>query len=94
MTTATMTNYEEAIFYASYDFSAWKRQHERVQRSYANGDGNTSFVKMMERDEDIYAAATQAQQQLIGYLFSKSEEEVHDDLMREFEEQRAAGLWK
>lgn len=96
MTTATkqMSDYDEAIFYASYDFCMWKQQHERVQRRYEKGDGDTGFVRLMERDEAIYAAATQAQQQLIGYLFGKSEEEIHADLMLEYEEHHAAGIWK
>lgn len=96
MTTETkhMSDYEEAISYASRDFCMWKQQHERVQRRWAKGDGHTAFVRLMERDESIYAAATQAQQQLIGYMFGKSEDEIHADLMREYEDQRAAGLWK
>ena len=86
--------YEEAIFCASYDFSTWMQQHKRVQRRWEKGDGNTDFVRLMERDESMYASATQAQQELIGYLFAKSEDEIHADLMREYEEQHAAGIWK
>lgn len=80
MTTET-TTYESAIAYATTNYRQFSKQHERVQRRYEKGDGDTNFVRLMEQDERVYAAATQAQQRLIAELFGKTEDEVHADLV-------------
>lgn len=79
--TTTNTAYENAIAYATTNYRQFAKQHERVQRRYGKGDGNTNFVRLMEQDERVYAAATQAQQRLIAELFGKTEDEVHADIV-------------
>ena len=80
--------YSRAIDYAQTLFDAFYDQHDRIEKAYKEGKGNDKLTLLMERDEQKLAAATCAQTEMISYLFGVSDEQVHEDLMRNREELR------